>query len=324
MQKQFVESGSVLTSLLPRRVSWWQTVMEDIMWSPQITELYKSLQMQCRMRREWKFISLDATLKPCLSLKGQATFRASKVVRQMQALPEREAIYRILTIRGRTGCLMGAVPVQSESSVDIATASEDLAQVTICAVDAPSMALENELRLHCPGLLGLILDAMHLSMKYESVQWKKVTAGSKVLRHILAKFVVVSESLSDTDKADLGPIYNQESSSLVETAHETRVRMLVRSGSMHVDAAKVVLEALDPSMPFIRRVDFVAAIAALVALFPAEVTRRDSSGKMLRRSLWNATHPERVEWLLNGVRYDLIRTLNRANCIDGVLISANR
>jgi hypothetical protein len=55
-------------------------------------------------------------------------------------------------------------------------------------------------------------------------------------------------------------------------------------------------------LPFMLREDFTKSIAALVALYPKEVNKTDTTGKKLKYTLWNATEPSKIEYMLNHVR----------------------
>jgi hypothetical protein len=54
-------------------------------------------------RQEFLCISVDATLRCCNPLMGQASYRAPRGVRQDMPFPDEQSVRRVLTVRGRTG-----------------------------------------------------------------------------------------------------------------------------------------------------------------------------------------------------------------------------
>ena len=87
---------------------------------------------------EWHYISMDATLKLCMKVMGQAPYRASKKVRDEAPFGDDVAWRRLLTIRGRTGAVLMMYPLQSESSEQIVEPMQDtfteeqLQSVSLC------------------------------------------------------------------------------------------------------------------------------------------------------------------------------------------------
>ena len=305
VQARHAQQGSALVSLLPTESGWWQTVLEDIMASKSIAEIKQGLRLQCLQHNRYKYCSADATVKCCMSLRGQANYRASAALRADQAIAEGDKLYRVLTLRGRTGTCRLAEPVVSEAAVHVVPllckhmSKEELGQMELLAGDAPSLELEDRLRPHCPKLKGLCLEQTHVSMKYESVQWGRKTKVSKCLRHIMRKCLAFSPT---TPVEHWGAMFT--SSTVVSTsAKEEKLRKQVFEGSMRTVTARKVLETTDADVPFFDRCEFVKAIAAVVALFPKNVQKKDTAGKTLRHALWNATDPKKVEYLFNGIRY---------------------
>ena len=97
------------------------------------------------------------------------------------------------------------------------------------------------------------------------------------------------------------------------TRDEERARHLITDGSMGATRAKCILDNLHPDSPSFCRITFIEALAALCATYPHEVSRKvTGSNKELRKVLWAATAPDRLEWLMNNlrVRHDLT-TLER-------------
>ena len=67
--------------------------------------------------------------------------------------------------------------------------------------------------------------------------------------------------------------------------------------------AKRILEALDANTPLLSRITFVETLAAICTCFPNEVSRRvTGTNKEVRKILWAAAAPDRMEWLFNNLR----------------------
>ena len=144
---------------------------------------------------EWLYISVDATLKTCLKLKGQESYRASKRVRNEAPFPDASAWRRLLTVRGRTGAVLLLEPIRTEKSEDIVGSFERnfsniaLSQIRYMATDQPSPKLHDWLKTKATNLICLCLDPIHLAIVYEYAQWNKNTVGSKMLRALLSKIL---------------------------------------------------------------------------------------------------------------------------------------
>ena len=78
---------------------------------------------------------------------------------------------------------------------------------------------------------------------------------------------------------------------------------LVCDGSMKATEARSYTEGLTFDTPFRRRVEFVHAVAPLVALFSNETKEsRPPNGKPLRQVFHNACEPSKIEYMLNNTR----------------------
>lgn len=64
-------AGNELTSLIPRNLEIWQTILEDVFSSPQVHGLKKGLVQECVDNKEYVSISADASRKPTYTLIGQ-------------------------------------------------------------------------------------------------------------------------------------------------------------------------------------------------------------------------------------------------------------
>ena len=116
---------------------------------------------------EWHYVSMDATIKVCLKVLGQESYRAETAWR------------RLLTVRGRTGAVLLLHPLQNESSeqlVDVLEGSftaDQIALMVHVATDSPSEKLYTHLKTICPRLACLMLDPVHLAIVYEYGFWNK-------------------------------------------------------------------------------------------------------------------------------------------------------
>ena len=114
------QAGSVLLDLLPTREDSWLAMIEDIFFSPRINLLHERLLEECQFHSEFRSLSIDGTAKVCLKLLGQAHPLKPLVVRRGQALPESDALHKVISIRGRTGALVSLQAAYGEGSDDIA------------------------------------------------------------------------------------------------------------------------------------------------------------------------------------------------------------
>ena len=110
------ESGSKLGNLYPTAVRHWWPLVEDVFTSPQVCALQRKLQDELIDHDELECISIDATLRCCLRIVGQASYRASAATRAQAAFDDQHAKRRVLTMRGRTSATIGMWPIQEEST----------------------------------------------------------------------------------------------------------------------------------------------------------------------------------------------------------------
>ena len=191
----------MLGNLYPSHTRHWWPLVEDIYMSYQVQSLKSSIFKTLEHSQEFLCLSIDATLKVCMTVQGQANYRASAQTRNAACFDDEHSLRRVLTIRGRTGAVLGMVPVPSEESPKIKESlrnlfsNQALFQVRYLATDNPSPKLFRELKEICPNLSCLSLDPVHLAIVYEYAQWGKKTAGSKVLRCLLHKMNQVAPNM---------------------------------------------------------------------------------------------------------------------------------
>lgn len=130
---------------------WWGTIAEHVFSSPFVVSLFNELEEQCLCRSEWKYISLDATAKAMMSFRGQENYRMAAALRSAQPITDADALCRILTCKGSTGCILLASGVHSESAEAVSEALRReappgvLEQVPVVGCDNPSAHLEETL-----------------------------------------------------------------------------------------------------------------------------------------------------------------------------------
>jgi hypothetical protein len=170
-------AGSELGNLLPTHHRYWWPLVEDIFWSPGIQALKKSLMDELETYTEYTSISMDATLRCCMSILGQAHHRESAASRANSAFDDASSIRRVLSVRGRTGAVVALLPLISESSDCVSDAMDgNLSrkakdQVRFIACDNPSTKLLASVSKIFPSLEIMCLDPVHLPIVYEYSTW---------------------------------------------------------------------------------------------------------------------------------------------------------
>ena len=176
-------SDNKLSSLFPRRSPHWLPLLEDIATSPAFATKMESMSTVLMQQDEWHYISMDATLKLCMKLMGQASYRSPKHVRDDAPFGDELAWRRLLTVRGRTGAVLMMQPLQNESAEQIVDALvqhfsvEQLGSVVHIGTDSPSEKLFTQLKVICPSMRSLLLDPIHLAIVYEYGFWNKKKSG---------------------------------------------------------------------------------------------------------------------------------------------------
>ena len=161
--------------------------------SPKITQIGQDLTAELLDHKEFEVLSIDATMRCCLSILGQARPRTAKVERDAAVFRGDDALTRVLTVRGRSSAVLLMEALSSDDSEACVRALADhlpargLAQTSYVLVDNPSQKYWKELRTICPSLQVLALDPVHLAMTCEYASVRKRTASSRQLRLILRK-----------------------------------------------------------------------------------------------------------------------------------------
>ena len=299
-----MQSGNELATLLPSLGQHWLPMLEDITASPAYQARLTSMVKHLEADKEWLYLSMDATLKVCLKLKGQESYRAAAEKRNNAPFGDDLAWRRLLTVRGRSSAVLLLHPLQSEKSEHVVSVMEEcfteeqLKSVEFVATDSPSAKFYKDLRQICPNLKGMMLDPVHLAIVYEYGHWNKRTPGSKTLRSLLRKTVAVDTSEKSRDVS----FYDGDMSRPLEEAEE-QCRDMIFSMSMPISQANDILAAMECDKPLRSRIEFITSVAAICAKFAHEVKRKAAGpNKEIFKILWSACAPDRLEWLMNNVR----------------------
>ena len=304
--RRCLEAGNELSHLLPTFVSTWLSILEDIMQSPMVTARRASLMQQCIDHQEFTHVCLDATLRCCMRIKGQANYRKSKEVRENAPVPDATALRRVLTARGRTGACLGMWPIRGEAAPYVADClranvpQAALQQIVSVSSDMPSHTLSQMLRKVCPSLQYMSLDPVHLVIVYNQAHGRKRTPGQAMLRRIQNKFNKVDDSKA---LAYWGPPYTGEEEVTHPRAVST-VRARILDGELPVTRARAVLRNLQDELPWYTVIDYVEALAALACVYYDEMNRKTFvKSRTLFHIAWAAASPERTQWYFNNIRH---------------------
>lgn len=119
------------------------------------------------------------------------------------------------------------------------------------------------------------------------------------LRKIMSKFNAHDESL---DGSHWGLFYRGHSSDVALSVSEQTKRNHIKSGGMPKAKASAVVRSLDSRRPLTSRTEFI--LAALAAEFPEDMSRKvTGANKRIDEILWCAADPDRLEWLMNNLRW---------------------
>ena len=301
----FLSKGCRVVFLLPRQATTvYLKIMEELMDSPIVKHWLKTLATECIHHKEFTHVSTDVTARMAMRLKGQSTYREPKAVRNANVVGDDLAKRRILTIRGRTGGVLAMEPIKSESSEDVqnflmsSITSEALGQIEYLATDQPSAVLFQHLSEVCSSLRAIYLDEVHLCIVWNVAFWRKSSLGQKALHRVQDKFNRVDYS---TPLAHWGPLFTGREK-VNHSQGQENVRALIMSGGMSVQRAASVLNSLQDSKPWFSKIDYIRALAAIAAAFPAEMARKTySQGRTIAHILWCAAAPDKVAWMWNAI-----------------------
>ena len=301
-------AGSQLTSLFPQHIETWVSILADVFSSPDVRHLRTSLASECEAHGEFLSLSVDGTRKPSFTLLGQPSGLAPHWQKMEHATPLAEQKYTLLTCLGLSGAVLGMQMVPSEAADTVVGVLADMltdtqrSLVEHLAVDDPSEALLLRVEALCPNFRAMSLCIVHLAFTYESTNQDKRTPGSVFLRKVLSK---ISSFRGPRGNTSTLPIYRGDGRL---SALEERKVQRIRNQSMRPAIAKRVVDNIDPNTAFRNRGEYMDCLAALTAMFPSEVRKRATSGRMVKDILATSCRPDRLEYMLNEARFT--RTLS--------------
>ncbi|CAE6972000.1 unnamed protein product [Symbiodinium sp. CCMP2592] len=293
------------SSLLPRHANHWWPMIEDIFLSDRVRSFERKLETELVQHQEFEVISMDATLRCCLPVMGQAHPRASREVKSQAVFHGDSALTRVVTCRGRTNAvLMLAATTTDETDILVKAMAEKLPtaglqQVRCMSVDNPSAKLWKGLRCICPNLQILCLDPVHLAMTCEYASSRKRTAMSRTLRAILQKLSVHSSHCTENT---WGTFFRGENCKPLTHAEE-RARLQIEDRSMPLRKAAAILDNLNASVPFFERSEWSLSLAALAAVYRQDMDRVvPGPNRKVYQLLHSAAAAARTEWYFNNLR----------------------
>ncbi len=312
------ENGNELGSLFTSHTKCWFPIIDDIFSSSAVTDLHARLLHEAADHDEGEYVSIDATVRCCFNVMGQASYRSSKEVRAQAAFNDADSKRCVLTVRGRTSAVLGMYAIASEKSEAVRNSMGSglplvvRNQIKHIACDDPSKALLNQLKQICRNLSTMSLDPTHLAIVYEYAHWRKRTPGSNYLRKIAIKFNKRDASL---EPEAWGHVFEGSNARCLSREEET-ARCHIVNMSMSKHRANLIERQLDADVPFYTRIEFIEALASLTCLYKDEVQRKvTGSNKQLFKILWCAAAPERIEWLFNNIRARRMISAARMNLL---------
>ena len=294
-------SGCETANLLPGHGKVMWRVVQDVMLSEPILETRSSLLEQMQEADEFQTLGIDGTVKVSLAIMGQAPVSVQGTKRKASAFAENECYRKVVSVVGRTGCLLALRMVREESADEIGQelrrcfTDEQLGQVRYVGADNPSRHMLETLQKLLPGLKLLFLDATHLAMNFEKCCGGKRSKGSAALRRVMAKFAAVSPGFSPGDAYDGGqPV------PLDKTEVSLRDTILGRAVAVDKQEAEDFLANLSVDVPFGSRQEFVRALACISVAHPSDMKRRGHKGRRVSSILAGAALPGKCGWYFNN------------------------
>ena len=141
-------------------------LLEDVFYSPFVNLLDERLLEQCYQHREFQVLSFDATIRCARRTRGQEDYRAPVAERNAALFGDADVLRHVLTVRGRTGAVLGMGTVRDESSENIAnefqrqTAPEHRAQCVEVFSDITNGKLFFSLKMVSTGPPGFMMPFM--------------------------------------------------------------------------------------------------------------------------------------------------------------------
>ncbi|CAE7421452.1 unnamed protein product [Symbiodinium natans] len=301
LAKQYVASGTKQLKLIIALHDFDQIVS-----APKGNYLYRSsrlLRQTVSPALSRKQVLIDRFLRLVFTEEGPQFWSVDAV----RSHDSRHLIFEliiVLTCRGRTNAVVLLQPGSSDDTEVLVRMLADslpaqgLCQIKYLSVDNPSAKLYKEAKHVCPNLQVVALDPTHLAMTCEYASSRKRTAATRYLRIILRKLTARSELSAGT----WGPIFCGENATPF-TREEQRVRAQLADRSMRKAEAERILANLDATKPFLLRLEWIQALAALTSIYRSEVERlAPGPNRKIYQLLHTATAANRTEWFFNNLR----------------------
>ena len=109
-----LQIGNPLVYLYPTHCKDWWPIVEDVFTSPGIAARRVLLEDEMLQHTEFQSISIDATLRICLRLQGQASYRAPATIRAQAPFDDEHSFRKLFTVRGRTGDVLLMEAIRDE------------------------------------------------------------------------------------------------------------------------------------------------------------------------------------------------------------------
>ena len=304
VQLHACSAGSKLCNLMPQHgKAMWQ-LAQDVLGLYPVRELMSGFYAQLLAHEEFETLSMDATVKVCLGIMGQAGAAAIRADAAAAAMSEAAHLRRLVTVRGRSGSVLALRLVREESAEEIAAqldtvfTLEQRMQVKFIGVDNPSGAMHRTFQKIFPNLRCLFLDVMHLAMNCEKGFGGQRSPGSMALRRVLKKFDAVNPALPPPTWSG-APFTGG-----VAAAHTKTEAALLKCFQGRASVARAeagaFLTALDCRTPFARREEFIRALACVAVVYRVEMGRRGPKGATVASTLRNAAQPTKCAWYFNN------------------------
>lgn len=212
---------------------------------------------------------------------------------------------QVLTVRGRTGCVLVMHPISGEEAGVIADSLNEALpwqgrqQTRVVFTDDPSARLLSALQNVLPNLECLCLDPVHLCMTFEYGAFRKRTSASTALRVIMNKFNMVDP---DAAARYASNPYRGVNTPEFDQVTETR-RGQILTGGMSKAVADKIMKELQGGKPWPSERSFVESLAAFVKTFPEAVDKTiPGPNRTGRQILHTACAPGRLQWYWNNLR----------------------
>ena len=301
VQLHFGLVGSELGNMLPGHSKIMWKIVQDVFRCDPIRTMRSAFFEQVQEADEFETLSMDGTIKVALSIMGQTPATLDARARAEAAYSEEEHLRKVVSVVGRTGCLLALRMVREESAEHLAAegrswfTEEQRSRVRFIGCDNPSASLFDALKKTFPNLEVLVLDATHLAMNYEKCSGGKSSPGSKALRRVLSKFAALGPD------RDFGAAFvGGAAAELSATEVSLRETILGQGDAVDPADAQAFLDNLSADTPFQSREEFIRALACVAVCYRGEMRRKSHKGRHVCSLLASAAQPAKCAWLFNN------------------------